>query len=76
MRYTAANHLGRLPNAAGTITRLAYAHAKARGIDTQALLKKANLTLQAARSSRVRLSLLCLGLLRDIGRCVTQARAL
>jgi AraC-like DNA-binding protein len=55
MRYTAANHLGRLPNAAGTITRLAYAHAKARGIDTQALLKKANLTLQQIKNTRLKL---------------------
>ena len=55
MPYTAANHLGRLPNAAGTITRLAYAHAKANGIDTQALLKEANLTLQQINNTRLKL---------------------
>ncbi len=55
MRYSAANHVGRLPNAAGTITRLAYAHAKGRGIDTQALLKKANLTLQQIKNTRLKL---------------------
>ena len=40
MGHSAAEHLGKLPNAAGTITRLAYAHAKASGIDMQALLTK------------------------------------
>ena len=55
MPYTAANHLGRLPNAAGTITRLAYAHAKANGIDTQALLKEANLTVQQINNTRLKL---------------------
>jgi AraC-like DNA-binding protein len=51
-----AGHLGTLPNAAGTITRLAYAHAKASGIDPQDLLKKANLTLQQIKNTRLKLT--------------------
>lgn len=41
-----AKRLGTLPNANGALTRLAYAHAKASGVDLGPLLKKANLTLQ------------------------------
>ena len=55
MGHSAAERLGKLPNAAGTITRLAYAHAKASGIDTQALLRKANLTLQQINNPNLRL---------------------
>src|SRR4029077_1815652 len=51
-----AGDLGTLPNAAGTITRLAYAHAKASGIDPQDLLKKANLTLQQIKNTRLKLT--------------------
>jgi hypothetical protein len=40
MGHSAAERLGKLPKAVGTITRLAYAHAKASGIDTQALLSE------------------------------------
>jgi AraC-like DNA-binding protein len=50
-----AKRLGTLPNAIGTTTRLAYAHAKAQGIDTKALLKKANLTLQQIKNTSLRL---------------------
>jgi AraC-like DNA-binding protein len=50
-----AKRLGTLPNANGTITRLAYAHAKARGIDPGALLQKANLTLQQINNASLRL---------------------
>ena len=39
-----ARRLGTLPNAIGTLTRLAYAHAKVSGIDTQTLLKNTNIT--------------------------------
>ena len=46
MGPSAAERLGKLPNAAGTVTRLAYAHAKARRIDMQALLQRTSLTLQ------------------------------
>src|SRR5262245_55193138 len=45
-----------IPNATGTLTRLAYAHAKANGIDPRSLLKKANLTLQQIRDTSLRLS--------------------
>lgn len=49
-------HFGALPNAAGTLTRLAYAHATASGVDTRSLLKKANLTLHQIRNTNLRLS--------------------
>ena len=55
MGRSGAKRLGTLPNANGTITRLAYAHAKASGIDTQALLKKANLTPQQINNTSLRL---------------------
>jgi AraC-like DNA-binding protein len=45
-----------IPNATGTLTRLAYAHAKAKGVDPRSLLKKANLTLQQVRDTNLRLS--------------------
>ena len=47
--------LGALPNANGTLTRLAYAHAKARGLDPRDLLKKANLNLQQINDASLRL---------------------
>ncbi len=50
-----AKHLGTLPNAYGTLTRLAYAHAKATGIDTRTLLEKANLTLQQINNTNLKL---------------------
>ena len=49
-------HLGTLPNAYGTLTRLAYAHAKANGIDTRTLLEKANLTLQQINNEQLKLT--------------------
>jgi AraC-like DNA-binding protein len=55
MGRSGARRLGTLPNANGTITRLAYAHAKASGIDTQALLKQANLTPQQVNNTSLRL---------------------
>jgi AraC-like DNA-binding protein len=50
-----AKRLGTLPNANGTLTRLAYAHAKANGLDPRAPLKKANLSLQQINNSNLRL---------------------
>jgi AraC-like DNA-binding protein len=55
MSPSAAERLGKLPNAAGTVTRLAYTHAKARGIDTQALLQRTSLTLQQINDPSLRL---------------------
>ena len=55
MGRSAAKRLGTLPNAYGTLTRLAYAHAKANGIDTRTLLKKANLTLQQIKNANLKL---------------------
>jgi AraC-like DNA-binding protein len=54
MGHSASERLG-LPSAAGTITRLAYARAKASGVDMQALLPKAGLTLEQINNSSVRL---------------------
>jgi AraC-like DNA-binding protein len=50
-----APRFGTLPDAIGTLTRLAYAHAKARAIDLTPLLAKANLTLQQIKNVQVRL---------------------
>jgi AraC-like DNA-binding protein len=55
MGHSAAGRLGKLPSAVGTITRLAYARAKTSGIDTQALLRKANLALQNINNTSLRL---------------------
>jgi AraC-like DNA-binding protein len=55
MGHSATERFGALPSAVGTITRLAYARAKTSGIDTQALLKKANLTLQNINDTSLRL---------------------
>jgi AraC-like DNA-binding protein len=55
MSRSDATRLGTLPSAAGTLTRLAYAHAKARGIDPGDLLAKANLTLQQINNVSLRL---------------------
>jgi AraC-like DNA-binding protein len=49
-----ARRLGTLPNANGTITRLAYAHAKAHGVDPRALLPTANLTIQQINDASAR----------------------
>jgi AraC-like DNA-binding protein len=56
MRHSAANRLGTLPNATGTLTRLAYAHAKASGIDLRPLLRQANLTPHQIKNTSLRLS--------------------
>ena len=53
--HSGAERLGKLPNATGTITRLAYAHAKASGIDAEALLTKADLTPQQIKNPSLRL---------------------
>ena len=55
MGHSAAERLGKLPNAVGTITRLAYVRARTSGIDTQALLRKANLALQHIDNTSLRL---------------------
>ena len=41
-----ARRLGTLPNAIGTLTRLAYARAKVSGINTQTLLKNTKITVK------------------------------
>jgi len=56
MGRSAARRLGALPNAIGTLTRLAYAHTKANGIDPQPLLKQANLTLHQIKNTALRLN--------------------
>ncbi len=55
MGHSAAGRIGKLPNAVGTITRLAYARAKTSGIDTRALLKDANLALPLINDTSLRL---------------------
>jgi AraC-like DNA-binding protein len=55
MGHSAAERLGKPPNAVGTITRLAYARAKTNGVDTQALLRKANLAPQQIDNASLRL---------------------
>jgi len=49
-----AKRLGTLPNANGTITRLAFAYAKAHGVDPRALLPTANLTIQQINDASAR----------------------
>ena len=58
MGLSDARRFGSLPNATGTITRLAYAHAKAKGVDPRPLLKKADLTLQQIKNTNLRFSVL------------------
>ncbi|MFY9879648.1 MAG: AraC family transcriptional regulator ligand-binding domain-containing protein [Pseudolabrys sp.] len=58
MGLSDTRRFGALPNATGTIARLAYAHAKASGVDPRPLLKKADLTLQQIRNTNLRLSVL------------------
>jgi AraC-like DNA-binding protein len=50
-----AKRLGNLPSAAGGLTRLAYARAKAAGLDPDPLLKKAGLTVREVEDPGVRL---------------------
>ena len=42
-----ARRLGTLPNAIGTLTRLAYAQAKSNGVETRALLADSHINRQA-----------------------------
>ena len=56
MGLSDARRFGAPPNATGTITRLAYAHAKANVVDPRPLLKKAGLTLQQIRNTNLRFS--------------------
>ena len=58
MSISDARRFGALPNATGTITRLAYAHAKVKGVDPRPLLKKADLTLQHIKNPNLRFSVL------------------
>jgi AraC-like DNA-binding protein len=44
MRYSRAERLDEIPKAAGDITRLACTHAAAKGVDVDALLRKADLS--------------------------------
>jgi AraC-like DNA-binding protein len=56
MRHSdAKQRLGTLPNATGTLTRLAYAHAKANGVDVRPLLQQANLTQHQITNTDLRL---------------------
>jgi AraC-like DNA-binding protein len=55
MGDSGAKRLGALPNANGTITRLAYARAKTSGIDLEPLLMKANLSLDQIEDLGLRL---------------------
>ena len=56
MSRSDAQHFDGLPNATGTLTRLAYEHAKALGLDPRPLLKQANLTLHQMKNTNLRLS--------------------
>jgi AraC-like DNA-binding protein len=56
MGHSEASHLGAIPNATGTLTRIAYAYAKANGIDPRPLLKKANLTVHQIKDTSLRFS--------------------
>jgi AraC-like DNA-binding protein len=56
MGHSAVSGLGAIPNATGTLTRLAYEYAKANGIDARSLLKRANLTLHQIKDTSLRLN--------------------
>jgi AraC-like DNA-binding protein len=56
MGHSAASGLGAIPNASGLLTRLAYEHAKAKGIEARPLLKRANLTLHQIKDTSLRLN--------------------
>lgn len=56
MGHSTNRHAAAPPNAIGTITRLAFARAEMRGLDTQALLRKANLAPQHINNATLRLS--------------------
>lgn len=55
MHHPGAKRLGALPSAAGSITRLACAQAKAAGIELEPLLKKAGLTAPQIDNPGIRL---------------------
>ena len=55
MKHTSAKRLGALPSANGLLTRLAYARAKAGGIDLSPLLREANLTSRQIEDPALRL---------------------
>jgi AraC-like DNA-binding protein len=55
MRNLNAKRLDSLPNASGTITRLAYARLKGAEVDVASMLKKAGLTLDQIENPDVRL---------------------
>jgi AraC-like DNA-binding protein len=50
-----ATHAGPHPTASGALTRLAYARAKAAGLDAEAILRRAHLTLRQIEDSSARL---------------------
>jgi len=54
MGHSDASGLGAIPNATGTLTRLAYEYAKAKGIECRPLLKRANLTLHQIKITSLR----------------------
>ena len=56
MGHSDASDLGAIPNATGTLTRLAYECAKANGIEARSLLKRANLTLHQIKDTSLRLN--------------------
>ena len=56
MGHSDVSGLGAIPSATGTLTRLAYEYAKAKGIEARPLLKKANLTLQQIKDRSLRLN--------------------
>jgi AraC-like DNA-binding protein len=73
VRASEADHLSQVPSAAGTIARLAYARAKAEGIEVEPLLRGVGLTRQQIEDETVRLNVkdqirfldLAAGALRD-----------
>src|SRR5215510_14109507 len=56
MSRSDASGLGVIPNATGTLTRLAYEYAKANGIEARPLLKRANLSLHQIKDTSLRLN--------------------
>jgi AraC-like DNA-binding protein len=53
---SATDHVGRLPRAAATMTRLAYQRARAAGVKPDALLRKADLTREVIENQQARVS--------------------
>ena len=50
-----ARRLGTLPNAIGTLTRLAYAQAKSNGVETRALLADSHITVKQINNANLKL---------------------